>query len=224
MRETLAHFFVLFFLCRHQNTVIMAARSRAPLASAASASSSSNGGELTVEQFLNQQMVEITNDVQKHAQQLIARLKAEYLEGAQEVRALMSSSSSQAAKEEKKLCVLLKCVAGAHIGQKFMLEPATSSGEDVFKMGRSTGKLFKEKGVSLYKDKEISTTHGCIEIRNGQVFFFDADSTTGSQLNGADAVAQAPMRLRNGDVITMGGTELSVHISDMDGDDKENDA
>lgn len=31
-------------------------------------------------------------------------------------------------------------------------------------MGRSTGRLFKEKGVSLYKDKEISTTHakvGC---------------------------------------------------------------
>lgn len=31
--------------------------------------------------------------------------------------------------------------------------------EDVFKIGRSTGRVFKEKGVSVYKDKEISTTH-----------------------------------------------------------------
>ena len=32
-------------------------------------------------------------------------------------------------------------------------------GNDLFKMGRSNGRHFKEKGVSLYKDKEISTTH-----------------------------------------------------------------
>lgn len=115
-----------------------------------------------------------------------------------------------------KLCIILKCISGPHLGQKFRLEATTVSfitiftqfcnysiqqnGEDVFKIGRSTGKLFKEKGVSLYKDKEISTTHAkvfkltvClslsdvdalqIEFRNGQVFLVDVESTNGTQLN-----------------------------------------
>lgn len=51
----------------------------------------------------------------------------------------------------------------------FLIQP---DGEDVFKMGRSTGKLFKEKGVSLYKDKEISTTHAKV-INAGLILFFD---------------------------------------------------
>ena len=50
-------------------------------------------------------------------------------------------------------------VSGPHLGQRFRLEPTAESKDDVFKIGRSTGKLFKEKGVSLYKDKETSTTH-----------------------------------------------------------------
>jgi len=39
-------------------------------------------------------------------------------------------------------------------------------GENTFKMGRSTGKHFKEKGLSLYKDKEISTTHAKVNVLN----------------------------------------------------------
>lgn len=60
---------------------------------------------------------------------------------------------------DKKLCVNIRVVSGPHLGQRFRLEPTAESKDDVFKIGRSTGKLFKEKGVSLYKDKETSTTH-----------------------------------------------------------------
>eukprot|EP00596_Hydrurales_sp_CCMP1899_P008472 CAMPEP_0119052016 /NCGR_PEP_ID=MMETSP1177-20130426/73449_1 /TAXON_ID=2985 /ORGANISM="Ochromonas sp, Strain CCMP1899" /LENGTH=639 /DNA_ID=CAMNT_0007031441 /DNA_START=267 /DNA_END=2187 /DNA_ORIENTATION=+ len=123
-------------------------------------------------------------------------------------------------RDSKKLCITLKCVGGPHIGQRFRLQPNSADGEDVFKMGRSTGKLMKERGVSLYKDKEISTTHAKIEIRNAQVFLVDARSTNGTQLNNVDVEAQVPLRLREEDVITMGTTELMVHITDLE--DTEN--
>lgn len=104
------------------------------------------------------------------------------------------------------------------------LSPSQPNGEDFFKMGRSTGRLFREKGVSLYKDKEISTTHAKIDMRNGQVFLVDMASTNGTQLNGGeDLDAHSPVLLKNGDIITMGSTELLVTISDsVDDDGDEN--
>jgi hypothetical protein len=96
----------------------------------------------------------LSQDLRQHGNVLIDKLRQEYEDGAKEIKQLILESSST-----KKMCVTLKCIAGAHLGQKFRLEPANENGEDVFKMGRSTGRLFREKGVSLYKDKEISTTH-----------------------------------------------------------------
>ena len=81
------------------------------------------------------------------------------------------------------------------------------------------GKAIKEKGVSLYKDKEISTSHAKIEIRNGLPFLVDTRSTNGTQLNNEDVEVLVPYRLQSGDVISMGSTELRVQILDGSEDD-----
>eukprot|EP00598_Pedospumella_elongata_P003881 CAMPEP_0184978384 /NCGR_PEP_ID=MMETSP1098-20130426/8887_1 /TAXON_ID=89044 /ORGANISM="Spumella elongata, Strain CCAP 955/1" /LENGTH=184 /DNA_ID=CAMNT_0027501507 /DNA_START=35 /DNA_END=589 /DNA_ORIENTATION=+ len=168
---------------------------------------------MTVEQFLEQRFQLILQDFKTHTASLISNLRSEYAEGVRSVKDMMSEAT-----QKRAFCVTLKCIGGPHIGQKFRLEP-TEDGEDVFKMGRSTGKLFKEKGVSLYKDKEISTTHAKIEMRNGQVFLIDAKSTNGTQLNNIDVEPMTPLRLKDGDVVCMGSTELLVRVSDMEQDD-----
>lgn len=164
---------------------------------------------MTVEQYLENYLDDIVKEFKKHTNSLITNLKDEYVEGAQSINDLMNKNKS----DEERICVHLKCVAGPHIGQRFRLEPSTENGDDVFKIGRSTGKLFKEKGVSLYKDKEISTTHAKVEIRSGIAFLVDANSTNGSQLNNVDIESITPLRLKNGDIITAGSTDLQVHIA-----------
>jgi len=187
-------------------------RSRKVLAEGSSSSSSSASemnGDMTVEAFLELQCRKIIEDMKAHSAGLIAKLQAEFKEGSGKIRQLMASDTDT----ENRICVSLKCIAGAHVGQKFLLEASTESGEDCFKIGRSTGRAFKEKGVSLYKDREISTTHAKIEVRNGLVFLIDAKSTNGTQINGGENIeANVPFRLNVGDIITMGTTELEVGI------------
>lgn len=166
--------------------------------------------DMTVEQFLTRHCDNIINDLRKHGAELQNKLREEFAAGAAAAEKLLAATLSG-----KPLVVTLKCIGGPHIGQKFRLEPTGNAGtEDVFKIGRSTGKHFKEKGVSLYKDKEISTTHAKIELRNGQVFLVDVKSTNGSLLNGLQVESQVPFRLQEGDVITFGSTELKVSITE----------
>jgi len=125
-------------------------------------------------------------------------------------------------RDSKKLCITLKCVGGPHIGQRFRLQPNSADGEDVFKMGRCDDDFLKERGVSLYKDRNVFYIHAKIEIRNApyfvyfrsyQGFLVASSSTNGTQLNNVDVEAQVPLRLRERDIITMGTTELMVLMS-----------
>ena len=116
---------------------------------------------------------------------LAAQLRKQCADGTAAIQGMM------AIHDESHVCVTLRAIAGPHIGQKFRLEAAPVSfnsyllrsmsvepllthwlheqgnSEEVFKMGRSTGKVFKEKGISLHRDKEISTSHA--KVRRGKV-------------------------------------------------------
>lgn len=102
-------------------------------------------------------------------------------EGAAAIIQLAKAQNSTT--QTKKVSVILKVIAGAHIGQRFRLEAQSATSEDIFKVGRASGKAIKERGVSLYKDKEISTSHAKIEILRGLPFLVDTRSTNGTQVN-----------------------------------------
>ena len=166
---------------------------------------------MTVEEYLERECDKIINKLRDHGNDLASQLRQQFKEESESIFSLVNSSASKI----KSIVCTLKCNAGPHMGQKFRLEPKTTNGDDVFKIGRSTGKLFREKGVSMYKDKEISTTHAKIESRNGQLFFTDVRSTNGSSINSQTIKAQCPTRLYDGDIISIGSSELSVKIDDL---------
>ena len=190
----------------------------AAVAGSENAKMDSNSSEdITVEEFLEKQCAEIMGDVQAHAKDLIAQLKEEYATGRKQIEKLMVQSTDTSTK----LCMHLKVVAGQHMGQKFRLELPAGKNEEVFKVGRSSSKAYKEKGVSLYKDKEVSTAHARIEIRNGEAFYVDMRSTNGSSVNSKMVEVNVPTRLNDGDVLGIGGSEVSVTITTSGTDDVE---
>jgi hypothetical protein len=189
--------------------------SRVPLANIVAKKNAGGNGDfdsMTVEEFLGQQCALMIENLRAHGKDLVGQLRGQLAEETALTKVIMANQFNK----EQRRYVNLKVTAGPHLGQKFRLEPMTDSGEDVFKIGRSTGKLFKEKGVSMYKDKEISTTHAKIEIKNGQVFFTDVRSTNGSSINGAEIEAQCPVVISDGDTIGIGGSELIVNLRDLE--------
>lgn len=73
-----------------------------------------------------------------------------------------------------------------NVGESIMLSP---SFDKPCKVGRSKGKAFRQGGLSLSKDLEVSTTHGQFELRNDldsnnqpYIYFTDLESTNGTTL------------------------------------------
>ena len=95
-------------------------------------------------------------------------------------------------------------------GQTFQLPYSTRRR---YLVGRSTGKKYTDKGLSLSEDGEVSTCHGEFRTQKGKICFVDKDSTNGSYLNGNRLTPHEGNPLQPGDVLSLGATKMKVSFA-----------
>jgi hypothetical protein len=101
-------------------------------------------------------------------------------------------------------------VGGPYDGKFYDLQPKTRSHSWV---GRSSSTKFKERGISLPLDLEVSTSHGRFEFKQGKFYYTDVASTNGTRINGEDCVPNQPYELEaNGFTILAGQTSMKVTL------------
>lgn len=103
----------------------------------------------------------------------------------------------------------LKALSGPYIDQEFVVKPTARN--PCF-IGRSTSKKFRDRGMSLKKDTEVSTTHGKIEIIQGKVFFTDLGSTNGSHIGDTMLEPNIPHQLEEGMSLMLGSGNFLIHL------------
>jgi len=102
--------------------------------------------------------------------------------------------------------VVLEATSGPHAGITYTL----TVGSTACFIGRSSGKKFREKGISLPKDNEVSTTHAKIELQRDAVVLVDVGSTNGTTLDGAAVEEAKPYPLKVGSVVVFGASVFAV--------------
>lgn len=109
--------------------------------------------------------------------------------------------------------IRIDVVSGPYTGKFFMLKPTPRT---ACLIGRSTSKKFKEKGISLPQDGEVSTSHGKIEMISNKYYYIDTGSTNGSRLkeSGYDIPAHEPILLPKESIteLIIGATTLQIQI------------
>ena len=122
------------------------------------------------------------------------------------------SAKTAAAKSGKSrgVSVQIEITAGPHAGETFELRPTKKT---ACMVGRSRNKGFRTKGISLHKDLEVSTTHGCFELVNGAICFTDQSSTNGTWVNGEELQPYDPFQICDGTEITCGQTAMKTTLS-----------
>lgn len=123
---------------------------------------------------------------------------------------LEESSSAEPATNSPPSSLHIEVCAGPHSGSTFLLEPRVR--KPCF-VGRSKGKKFKERGISLYKDTETSTTHGKFHTKSdGKFYFTDTDSTNGTLYKEKELEGCVPILLEDRMELMVGTSLLRVSL------------
>ena len=144
--------------------------------------------------------IELENEVERK----IAELEKQEEQQSEETSAKKSKTSSE---NNNKIKIVV--VEGVHKNASFNFKRTQRL---TVMIGRSTGKRFKKTGVSLYKDSEVSTTHGKIHVIKNDLCFSDLGSTNGSFLNGQALEARKSYVIHDGDVLKLGQSYLNISI------------
>ncbi|GMI60061.1 hypothetical protein ScalyP_jg9246 [Parmales sp. scaly parma] len=155
---------------------------------------------VTVEQHLQARCKQMSRDIMSQAKVLTTSLNNQFEAGKEELwaahesaKATVTSQTNPATTPAIKCNVNITIRGGPHDGLTALLAPRLK--KDCF-VGRSTGKKFKDKGLSLSKDLEVSTTHGKFELnKDGGVYFTDIGSTNGTFLDEVGVEEGEPLRL-----------------------------
>ncbi|CAN0215574.1 unnamed protein product [Ectocarpus fasciculatus] len=94
-----------------------------------------------------------------------------------------------------------------------MFEVTVEEDGDARLIGRSTGKKFKNHGISLRRDSEVSITHGMFMNSGGRVTYMDNGSTNGTEVDGEWVEPKNAYEVVGGSTLLIGQSHCTVAIT-----------
>lgn len=126
------------------------------------------------------------------------------------INTIKSGSKAPKNKPSAPTIIHVEIIAGQYTGETYTLKPKA---RHPCWVGRSQGRKFKERGISLSKDLEISTTHGKFEVITGKLYYTDTGSTNGSKIGETELEPDIPLGLENGTEIILGQSVLRITLA-----------
>ncbi|KAJ1461114.1 hypothetical protein M885DRAFT_507705 [Pelagophyceae sp. CCMP2097] len=137
--------------------------------------------EHSVESYLTLQRDKLVSEIDG----LTAALVADLQQSCDAAKQALRDEFAQAEPQHASFILTLIATAGPHAGATFRLNVSPSQEALI---GRSSGKKFRDNGISLPKDDEVSTTHAKIVIDRGELALVDVGSTNGTVFDGEAAL------------------------------------